>query len=59
MSGLEALQSVQYVTVDGKRLAVVGIEQWDALLEWLESLEDLDSAGQAIQALKSSGFVDN
>ena len=40
MTGLEALQSVQYVTAKGKRLAVIGIDEWEALIEWLETLED-------------------
>lgn len=41
MSGIEALQSVQYVTVKNKRYAVVEMEEWEALLEWLETIEDL------------------
>ena len=40
MTGLEALQSVQYVTVHEKRFAVVDINAWESLLEWLETLED-------------------
>ena len=35
MTGLEALQSVQYVSVEGKRLAVVDLEDWEAMIEWL------------------------
>lgn len=41
MSGIEALQSVQYVIVKNKRYAVVEMEEWEALLEWLETIEDL------------------
>ena len=40
MTGLEALQSVQFVTVKGKRLAVLSAEDWEALIEWMEDLED-------------------
>ena len=36
MSALEALQSVQYVTVKGRRLAVVDADSWEAMIEWLE-----------------------
>jgi hypothetical protein len=36
MTGTEALQSVQFVTVKGKRLAVLNAEDWEALVEWLE-----------------------
>ena len=55
MTGLEALQSVQYVTAKGKRLAVIGIDEWEALIEWLETLEDTQIAGQAYEELEASG----
>ena len=54
MSGLEALQSVQYVTVKGKRFAILDAEDWEALVEWLETLEDLDIARQALVALRKA-----
>ncbi|HHH41191.1 MAG TPA: hypothetical protein ENK56_04220 [Chloroflexi bacterium] len=54
MSGLEALQSVQYVTIKGKRFAVLDVEDWEALVEWLETLEDLDIARQALAALRKA-----
>ena len=55
MTGLEALQSVQYVTVRGKRLAVVGMDEWEAMIEWLETVEDVALAGQAYEELKAVG----
>ena len=55
MTGLEALQSVQYVTARGKRLAVIGIDEWEALIEWLETLEDTQIATQAYEELRASG----
>jgi len=55
MTGLEALQSVQYVTVNDKRLAVVEIEDWEALIEWLETLEDVQVAQEAFAALEAAG----
>ena len=55
MVGLEALQSVQYVTVKGKRLAVLSADDWEALVEWLETLEDLQAAKEAFASLKSAG----
>jgi hypothetical protein len=55
MTGLEALQSVQYVNVKGERFAVVSIEDWEALLEWLETLEDVEIARKAYAELKASG----
>jgi hypothetical protein len=51
MIGLEALQSVQFVTAKGKRLAVLQLDDWEALIEWLETLEDLQIAEQAYQEL--------
>ncbi len=52
MLGLDMLQSVQYVTVNGKRFAVLDAEEWEALIEWLETLEDLEIAKQAFDALR-------
>ncbi len=55
MTGLEALETVQYVTVKGKRLAVVSIDDWEALIEWLETREDIEVAQQAFNELKAVG----
>ena len=55
MSGLEALQSVQYVTVNGKRMAVVDGDEWEALIEWLETIEDIAAAREAYTALQGVG----
>ena len=55
MSGLEVLQSVQFVTAKGKRFAVLGAEDWEALVEWLETLEDVSTARQALVELKTAG----
>ncbi len=55
MSGLDALQSVQYVTVKGKRLAVLSADDWEALVEWLETQEDLQIAKEAFAALRAAG----
>ena len=55
MSGLEALRSVQFVTAKGKRLAVLSADDWDALIEWLETVEDVQIARQAFAELKAAG----
>lgn len=55
MTGLELLQSVQYVTVKGKRLTVINANDWEALIEWLETLEDIQIAKQAFAELKAFG----
>ena len=55
MTALEALQSVQFVTVKGKRLAVISADEWEALIEWLETLEDVQIARTAFATLKAAG----
>ena len=55
MSGLEALQSVQFATVNGKRVAVVDGEDWETMVEWLETVEDVDAADRAFAALRAAG----
>lgn len=55
MTGLDALQSVQFVTVKGKRLAVLDAEGWEALIEWLETLEDVQIVQAALAQLKAAG----
>ena len=53
MNGIEALQSVQYVTAQGKRFAVLDIEDWEIFIEWLETVEDIQIAKQAFATLKA------
>jgi hypothetical protein len=55
MTGLEALQSVQFVTVKGKRFALLSTDDWEALIEWLETLDDVRVARQALAELKAAG----
>jgi PHD/YefM family antitoxin component YafN of YafNO toxin-antitoxin module len=54
MSGLDALQSVQFVTVKGKRFAILSADDWEALIDWLETLEDVQVARQAFAELKAA-----
>jgi len=55
MSGPEALQSVQFITAKGKRFAVISAEDWEALIEWIETLEDRQIARQAFAELSAAG----
>lgn len=55
MTGLEALQGVQFVTVKGKRLAVLDEDDWESLIAWLETLDDLQLARQAFVELHAAG----
>jgi hypothetical protein len=55
MSGLEALQSVQFITSKGKRFAVISTDDWEALIEWLETLEDMQVVRRALADLKAAG----
>ena len=54
MTGLDALQSVQFVTKKGKRLAVLTMDDWESLIEWLETLEDVAIAKEAFAKLKAA-----
>ncbi len=55
MTGLEVLQSVEFLNIKGKQVAVLDVENWQALIEWLETLEDLQIAKQAFKELKAAG----
>lgn len=55
MTGLEVLQSVEFRNLKGKQVAVLDVETWQALIEWLETLEDLQIAKQALKELKAAG----
>jgi hypothetical protein len=55
MSGCEALQSVQFVTVKEKRFAVIDAEDWEALVDWLEELEDRQIVQKALEELGAAG----
>lgn len=54
MTALETLNSVQFVTLKGKRLAVLDADDWEALIEWLETLEDVEIGKRAFTELKKA-----
>jgi hypothetical protein len=54
MTAIDALQSVQFVTAKGKRFAILEADDWEALIEWLETLEDTQIARQAFGELKAA-----
>jgi hypothetical protein len=55
MAGLDLLQSVQFVTAEGRRFAVLRAEDWEELIEWLETLEDTQIARDAFAELRAAG----
>ncbi len=55
MTALDTLMSVQFVTVNGRRLAVLSADDWESLVEWLETREDLDIAKEACRAIRAAG----
>ncbi|WP_423224711.1 hypothetical protein [Candidatus Amarolinea aalborgensis] len=55
MIAAEAMQSVQFVTVKGRRFAVLDAEDWEALVEWMEDLEDTQIARTAFADLNAAG----
>ena len=54
MTALQALQSVQYVTVGKERFAVIDVKDWESLIEWLETLEDVQAAKVALAELHTA-----
>jgi hypothetical protein len=48
------MQSVQFVTKNGKRFAILSADDWESLIEWLETLEDFQIARQAFAELKAA-----
>ncbi len=55
MTGLEVLQSVKFLNLKGKQVAVLDVGTWQALIEWLETLEDWQIAKKALNELKAAG----
>jgi hypothetical protein len=55
MTGLETLQNVQYVTGHEKRFAVIDTDDWNALLESLEIIEDVEAAQKVHAGLTEAG----
>jgi hypothetical protein len=55
MSAMQALQSVQFIRSKGKSYAVLSADEWEALIEWLETLEDLEVVRKAFADLKAAG----
>lgn len=52
LTGPGALRSVRLVKAKGKRLVVIDADEWEALIEWLEDLEDIQIAKTAMTKLK-------
>ena len=44
VSAIDVVQNVQFVTVGGKRLAILDADDWQVLMEWLETVEDIELA---------------
>jgi hypothetical protein len=55
MTSLEELKSVQFISIKGERFALITLKEWEALLEWLEALEDIEIARRALAELKAAG----
>ena len=45
----------QFVTVKGKRPAVLSAEDWEAFVEWLVDVEEVQIAREAFARLKAAG----
>jgi hypothetical protein len=51
----EALQTVRFVTVKGRHFAVLSADDWEALVEWVEDLEDIQMVRAAFAELRAAG----
>ena len=48
------MQSVEFLKIKGKQVAILDVENWQPLIEWLETLEDLQITKQALNKLKAA-----
>ena len=55
MTGLEVLHSVEFLNIKGQQVAVLDVETLQALIEQLETLEDLPIPKQVLNELKGAG----
>lgn len=54
MTALEAVQAVQYVTIKEKRFALIDADEWEALIDSLEMLEDAQIFKEAYTELQAA-----
>ncbi|MEM7534911.1 MAG: hypothetical protein AAF639_22225 [Chloroflexota bacterium] len=54
MTGLKALQSVQYVMVEQKKFAILDINSWKLFLDWLDTLVDIGSIKSTYKQIADS-----
>ena len=52
---MSLLQSPQFVTANGRRLVVLEGADWEALVEWIEDLEDREIVKESLEELRASG----
>ena len=48
------MQSVEFLKIKGKQVAILDVANWQPLIEWLETLEDLQITKQALNKLKAA-----
>ena len=50
----QILTSVNFITSpDGRRLAVLNVDDWERLMEWLEDIEDKQVIRSALERLRA------
>lgn len=50
----ENLQSARFVIVKDKRFVLIPAEDWEALIEWLEDIEDNRIVKESLDQLKAA-----
>lgn len=51
----EVLPSVQFLTAGERRLAILDADEWEGLVEWLETIEDIQIAQRSLRQLRVAG----
>ena len=51
MLDLTVLQSAQYITVKDERFVLINVDDWESLIEQLETIEDIEIAQKAFTDL--------
>jgi len=52
MNILNRLQSVRFTQIEGKPVAVLDVDDWQAAIEWLETIEDVQIVRNALTELE-------
>lgn len=55
MTALNLLRSLKFTKLEGKKVTILELEDWHKLLNWLETLEDIEIVKTALHDLREAG----